>query len=265
MRVAIIGGTGFETIPGATLIREIVETPYGKALVYRGVEDWEDLVFLSRHGVEHTIPPHRINYRANLRALQQLGVQRVLATLAVGSIARHIPPGGLVAVDQFLDFTQGRESTFFNGGREGLAHTIMTNPYCPALRQRLVEVGREMGLQIVPQGTYVCTNGPRLETAAEIRMFALLGGDVVGMTGVPEAPLARELGLHYAALAYSINWAAGLEPEGGEMTFVEQGLDDIKARILQAFVRTLRSETLPACHCEQARLTLHMPQESDEA
>lgn len=260
MRAAIIGGTGFDTLEGIHLRPEKVHTPYGDVLLFQGEEEWEDFFFLPRHGTTHSIPPHRINYRANIKALHQLGVTHVLATLAVGSISAHLPPGSLVVVDQFLDFTQNRESTFFNGGKEGFAHTLMSYPYCSALRQRLVEIGAAMGLEISPGGTYVCTNGPRLETAAEIRMFSILGGDVVGMTGVPEAPLARELGLHYAALAYSINWAAGIE-SGKEITFLEEGVATLKKSILTLFLQTLKSSGLSSCDCESARLTFHPPEE----
>ncbi|MDT8898148.1 S-methyl-5'-thioinosine phosphorylase [Thermanaerothrix sp. 4228-RoL] len=260
MRAAIIGGTGFDTIEGIHLEPEIIHTAYGDVKVYRGGGEWEDIFFLPRHGISHSTPPHRINYRANIKALHQLGVTHVLATLAVGSISAHLPPGSLVAVDQFLDFTQNREGTFFNGGQEGFAHTLMSYPYCPALRQRMIEIGAKLGVSIVPKGTYVCTNGPRLETAAEIRMFSILGGDVVGMTGVPEAPLARELGLHYAALAYSINWAAGIEA-GKEITFIEEGLEALKKSVLTVFLQTLRSSDFPSCECESSRLMFHPPEE----
>lgn len=260
MYVAIIGGTGVYDISGAKFREEIIETPYGRARVYRGENEFEDLIFLTRHGASHSIPPHRINYRANIKALEQLGVERVMATFAVGSLKAHIPPRGLVAVDQFLDFTHGRESTFFGGGKEAFAHSIMSYPYCPALRQRLLEAAADIGLKVEPEGTYVCTNGPRLETAAEVRMYAQLGGDVVGMTGVPEAPLARELGLHYAAVAYSINWAAGLETAGA-MTFVSEGMEELKAKMIRLFIQTLRTAELPPCDCANARLTMHPPED----
>ncbi|RPJ48331.1 MAG: S-methyl-5'-thioadenosine phosphorylase, partial [Chloroflexi bacterium] len=138
------------------------------------------------------------------------GVRHVLATFAVGSLRMTIPPLALVAVDQFLDFTQGRAHTFFAGEHNGFAHTDMTNPLCSGLRAGLLQLAAQRGLNVIPTGVYACTNGPRLETAAEVRMLAQLGGDVVGMTGVPEMPLAREAGLHYAGVAYVINYGAGL-------------------------------------------------------
>jgi len=260
MRVAIIGGTGFYAIDDRELEPQIVDTPFGQAQVYLGQGESEDLVFLTRHGPDHRIPPHRINYRANLKALGQLGVKRVLATFAVGSLQPAIPPRSLVALDQFIDFTQGREATFFDGGRSGLAHTEMTEPYCPGLRERVLALAAERGLEIRPKGTYVCFNGPRFETAAEIRMFAQLGGDVIGMTGVPEVSLARELGIHYAAVALSINWAAGLK---GPVEIVRSGLDKIRAALLSLFVDALRAPALAPCNCESAVMMMHPPAETD--
>ena len=254
MRVAIIGGTGVYAMTGGQFEPQIVDTPFGQAQVYLGQGESEDLVFLTRHGPDHTVPPHRINYRANLKALEQLGVKRILATFAVGSLRPTIPPRSLVALDQFIDFTYGRETTFFDGGRSGLAHVDVTEPYCPGLRERVLALAAERGLEIRPNGTYVCVNGPRFETAAEIRMYAQLGGDVAGMTGVPEVSLARELGFHYAAVALSINWAAGLK---GPVEIVRSGLDEIRAALLSLFVEALRSPSLGPCNCESAVLMVH--------
>ena len=259
MRVAIIGGTGVYAIEGRQFKSHIVDTPFGQAQVYLGQGESEDLVFLTRHGLDHSVPPHRINYRANLKALEQLGVERILATFAVGSLQPTIPPRSLVALDQFIDFTHGRETTFFDGGSSGLAHVDVTEPYCPGLRERVLALAAERGLEIRPKGTYVCVNGPRFETAAEIRMYAQLGGDVAGMTGVPEVSLARELGIHYAAVALSINWAAGLK---GPVEIVRSGLDEIRAALLSLFVEALRSPSLGPCNCESAVLMVHPPEEA---
>jgi len=262
MLSAIIGGTGFYSIPGGKFNEEIIETPFGKAKIYRGEGEYSDLLFLARHGVKHSVPPHKINYKANIKALQILGVKNVLATFAVGSLRESVPPLGLVAIDQFLDFTSGREFTFHEGGKWGFDHTIMTHPYCQSLRKRLLEVAQQKALPIQSAGTYVCTNGPRLETAAEVRMYAQLGGDVVGMTGVPEASLARELGLHYAAVAFSINWCAGLKSEVMEMH--EDGLENLKSSILDLFITTLRTVHIAGCECEHASLGYHPPVEEEE-
>ncbi len=248
MRVAIIGGTGFDSISGGKFQEEIIHTYYGDARLFFGEGDYEDLVFLARHGVDHSVPPHKINYRANIRALKDLGVERVMATFAIGSINEKMPPMSLILLNQFLDFTSGRISTFYDGGESGLVHTEMTEPYCEGLRKKALEIAQMKNIPLHSGGTYVCTNGPRFETAAEIRMYRMLGADVVGMTGVPEVVLARELGLHYAAIAFSINWAAGVQ--GGKIVLYEQGIESLKSKILEIFVDTLKSPSLSGCHCQ---------------
>jgi len=246
MTVAIIAGTAIYDVPGKTLVPETVETPYGPALVYR--VEGEDLVFLARHGISHDTPPHKVNYRANIKALEMLGVKRVLATNAVGSINPEIPPLGLALLTDFLDFTSGRAHTFFDGGKSGVKHVDVSIPYCPTLNKQLLALAPKHGLDLRPNAIYVCTNGPRLESPAEIRMYAQLGGDVVGMTGVPEATLARELGLCYAAVAFSVNWAAGIEKT---IQFVgdSAGFDKIKSGILGLFLETLVTTSDVGC-CE---------------
>lgn len=256
MRGAIIGGTGFDRLTHFDLELTDISTPYGNVPLYLGRGEAEDLVFLPRHGPEHTVPPHRINYRANVMALQQLDVERALATFAVGSLHLNVEPGSLVILDQFLDFTTGREATFFDGGDSGLVHTLVTEPYCPALREQLLAHAPAHALDLVPQGTYACTNGPRFETAAEVRMLAHLGGDVVGMTGVPEAPLVRELGIHYAAVALSINWGAGLVEEEVEIV---RGLEVKKKALIALFVDVLHESVLGTCRCEASNLVVHPP------
>ena len=258
MYSAIIGGTGFDQQLGVELVPEEVETPYGIVPLYRGQGELAELIFLPRHGPEHTVPPHRINYRANLKALALLGVERVLATFAVGSLHTGIAPGSLVLLDQFIDATQGRIGTFFDGGDSGLVHTAMTNPYCPALRSQLLKLASKYKLDLIPEGTYVCTDGPRFESAAEVRMYAQLGGDVVGMTGVPELSLARELGLHYAAVALSINWGAGLEEE----LEIVKGLEGTERALLALFRTVLHQSALTVkCNCESSAHIIHPPVE----
>jgi 5'-methylthioadenosine phosphorylase len=257
-RVAIIGGTGFEKI-GGVFTPEVVETRFGQALVYRGQGDLDHFVFLSRHGVDHTIPPHRINYRANIMALKKLEVDRALATYAVGSLRLDIAPMAMVLVDQFMDFTYGRECTFFDGGKSGLAHTEMSDPYCPVLRQQVLTKAAERGMKLLPHGNYVATNGPRLETAAEVRMFAQLGGDVVGMTGVPEAPLCREMGIHFAAVAFSINYGAGLT---GPIKFEEAGQDELRQALTELFMDVLNTPMDFNCGCQTSTWISHPPEEN---
>lgn len=245
-------------MPGLESDPKVIQTRFGEAQVFVGLGKEQDLVFLPRHGPGHTVPPHRINYRANIQALKDLGVQRVLAIFAVGSLQQDVPPRSLVALDQLLDFSHGRETTFYDGQAPGVGHTDMTEPFCSALRQALLQNASAFGLTIRPRGMYICINGPRFETAAEVRWFAQLGGDVVGMTGMPEAALARELGIHYAAIAHSINWAAGLK---GEVELVETS-KDVQIAILELCIKTLRVEALDKCGCENATYFVHPPSAS---
>ena len=240
MTAGIIAGTAIYSIPSIDMEETIIDTPYGEALILQGTGDNSDLVFLPRHGPKHSTPPHKINYRANIKALEILGIKYVLAAYAVGSINREIPPLGLVAIDDFIDFTSSREATFFDGGVNQIRHIDLSEPFCPELRNKLLDLAPEFGLKIKPGGTYVSTNGPRLESPAEIRMFEKLGGDVVGMTAVPELVLAKELDICFAAVAFSVNWAAGIEEA---INFVEDGLSDLGNSLLALFIRTLREIT----------------------
>ncbi|MFO8061235.1 MAG: S-methyl-5'-thioinosine phosphorylase [Bacillota bacterium] len=216
LKLGIIGGTGVYDLDLLTFEEEeLMRTDCGAARVSvgrygSGTDQYLPVVFLPRHGPGHSTPPHRINYRANIRALKDLGVTCVFATTAVGSLREDIGPGQMVLLDQFVDFTRTRHYTFFDGGAEGVRHTDMTYPYDESLRQILIDVARERELDLRPRGTYFCTEGPRFETAAEIRLFGRLGGDVVGMTNVPEVILANELGLKYAAVSLVTNYGAGL-------------------------------------------------------
>jgi 5'-methylthioadenosine phosphorylase len=238
MTVGIIAGTAIYNIPSIVMEEIRVDTPYGEALLLQGREGDQDLYFLPRHGPKHTIPPHKVNYRANIKAFESIGVKHLLAAYAVGSIHPGIPPLGLIAFDDFLDFTSGREATFFDGDQQSLKHVDMSEPLCPELRAALLRYAPDFDLEIKPNGTYVATNGPRLESPAEIKMFATLGADVVGMTAVPEITLAKELGLCMAAVGFSVNWAAGIEDE---ISFVEKGLESLVAKLMDLFIRTLRS------------------------
>lgn len=258
MEKAIIAGTGIYEIPGFDFEQKVIDTPYGAALVNVGRKDGFELAFLARHGLDHSTPPHRVNFRANLKALQMLGVKHVLATYAVGSISREIPPMGLALLTDFLDFTSGRAFTFFDGGKSGLVHTNMDVPYCPTLRAKILELAPAFELNVQPQAVYVATNGPRFETPAEIRMYAKLGGDVVGMTGVPEVALARELNMHFAGLAYSINWAAGMEET---MEFVSGQMADIRQRMIALMIQTLQEPVVFNCGCESTKMVMVPPEE----
>lgn len=184
-------------------------TRYGECFMGRSTVSGKEVLLVPRHGPSYSLPPHRINYRAILRSVKDAGASYVIATNAVGSINRRMKPKDLVVPDQILDFTKGRTETFFDG-EGGVIFTDVTNPYSESIRNALYKAAKRSKIRIHSSGTYVCTEGPRFETAAEIEMFSRLGGDVVGMTGVPEAFLARELGLEYATLCVVTNWAAGI-------------------------------------------------------
>jgi 5'-methylthioadenosine phosphorylase len=213
VRLAVIGGTGvYDPKMLANTREEIIPTPYGDAKVVVGDLNGEPVIFMQRHGAGHKVPPHKINYRANIWALKKAGVQQVLATTAVGSINRNFAPGHFVLPDQFLDYTFGRAHTFFEGGELGVVHTDFTEPYCGHLRSIIKAQADRLGLTCHNGGVYVCTNGPRFETPAEIRAYERLGGDLVGMTSVPECTLAKEAGLCYATISMVTNFAAGISP-----------------------------------------------------
>ena len=217
--VAIIGGTGLTSLSGLHIVRrEMVKTPFGKPScpVVHGILSDTEVVFLPRHGVGHTIPPHQINYRANIWALKQVGVQAVLAVNAVGGIHPDLEPGQLMLPDQIIDYTWSRGHTFFEHELTRVVHIDFTNPYSARLRDALCEAASDAGIEVWKTGTYATTQGPRLETAAEIDRLERDGCDVVGMTGMPEAALAKELSLEYAACAVIVNHAAGRGP--GEIT-----------------------------------------------
>lgn len=250
-RVAVIGGTGVYD-PGIleNVKEETISTRFGDARVAVGLYQGHEVAFLARHGAGHSLPPHLINYRANIEALRVLGVQRVVATAAVGSLNPLMEPGDFVLVDQFLDFTKGRPATFYEGGERGVVHCDVTHPYCPHLREILYQVGTGIGLKLHPDGIYVCTEGPRFETAAEIKMFRMLGGDVVGMTSVPECVLAREVGMCYATVAMVTNMAAGIAVDRlthSEVLEVMAGNITNLRRLLMESLAVI--DVVPQCGC----------------
>jgi len=236
--LAIIGGSGLNQLATLELRRrEVVRTPYGEpsgALTF-GCLSGCDIVFLARHGYGHTIPPHKVNYRANLWALDHVQVRQVISIASVGGIGAGLGPGSLAVPDQIIDYTHGREATFHAGSDSRVVHVDFTTPYTEALRQRLLQAAQAAGETIRDGGTYAATQGPRLETAAEINRLERDGADMVGMTGMPEAALARELGLSYAALAVVVNHAAG---RGSSNEGIN--LDDINAVSRQAMARVQR-------------------------
>jgi 5'-methylthioinosine phosphorylase len=232
--LAIIGGTGLTRLKNLEIERrEVMHTPYGEpsGALTIGTLCGKDVVFLARHGYGHTIPPHRVNYRANLWALKEHGVQRIIAVCAVGGIRADIVPAAVVIPDQIIDYTWSRDHTFFETDLTAVTHIDFTEPYCRELRERLISSAHRAGVDVLTSGTYGATQGPRLETAAEIDRLERDGCDMVGMTGMPEAALARELELCYAVCAVSANDAAGRSPGPIEMADIEQNLNTGMARV----------------------------------
>ncbi|MDX1489797.1 MAG: S-methyl-5'-thioinosine phosphorylase [Pseudohongiellaceae bacterium] len=212
--IAVIGGTGLSdpALLGSHEIKSIL-TPYADQevqlyLVKRGSVP---VIFLPRHGREHSCAPHSINYRANIWALREIGVTKILAVNAVGGINENMGPGQIALPKQIIDYSWGREHSFSQHGK--VLHIDFTNPYSEPLRASLLAAASALGVSVWPHGVYACTQGPRLETAAEVQRIRRDGGDMIGMTGMPEAALARELDLDYASIAVSVNWAAGLGDE----------------------------------------------------
>lgn len=236
--IAIIGGTGLTALNGLEIQgEEDLATPYGtpSGPLTRGSLAAKSILFLPRHGYRHSIPPHKVNYRANIAALKEAGAEFVLAVNAVGGISAEMQAGVLSIPDQIIDYTWGREHTFYDGGESGVEHIDFTHPYCESLRANLVEAGRTAAIDLLDYGTYAVTQGPRLETPAEIDRLARDGCHLVGMTGMPEAALAREAGLCYASISVVANMAAGRGE--GEITMAEieanlkTGMDKVRQLI----------------------------------
>jgi len=252
VKIAIISGTGFERPFGDTE-RLRLETPYGMAQPLSiGKVDDTGVVFLRRHGPEHMVPPHRINYRANVYALYDLGVERIIAVNAVGAINRDFKPSDIVIPHDFVDFTKLRSTTFYD--EAPVTHVDVSQPYCPEMRSLLVENAKKSGLQVWDKAVLVCTEGPRFETPAEIEMFRRLGCDVVGMTGIPEAVLARELEMCYATVCFVSNMAAGIH-EGLTPFEVSRVSEKIMPKLEQALTVTIKALPIQrkgSCPCANA-------------
>lgn len=211
-KIGLIGGSGLYDIKGFVLKqKKSITTPFGKPSdqYLIGKIGKTDIVFLPRHGKKHNIPPHMINYRANIWGFKKLGVERILSICAVGGIKKGLKTGDIVILDQIMDMTKNRKSTFYNG-KGGVVHIDFTEPYCPELRRIILKAGKQARIPLKNGGNYVAVEGPRLETASEIKGFKLLGGDVVGMTGMPEASLAREMEMCYSGISVVANYAAGI-------------------------------------------------------
>ncbi|MEE1150776.1 MAG: S-methyl-5'-thioadenosine phosphorylase [Methanobrevibacter sp.] len=211
--IGIIGGSGVYEIThkADSCTEKIIRTDYGDVEVSILEIFGKKVAFIPRHAAGHSIPPHKINFRANIDALKNVGVTKIIATNSVGSMNEDMPPGSFVIPDDFLDFSQDRVKTFYE---DKVVHIDVTEAYCPSLRDVLAQSG-----DVILGGTYVCTEGPRFETPAEIKMFKMLGGDLVGMTGVPEVTLAREREICYNSICIVSNYASGISPD--ELTIDE--------------------------------------------
>jgi 5'-methylthioadenosine phosphorylase len=254
-KIGVIGGSGLYSMGGLEIKGErMLRTPYGNPSdrFVIGSFGTKEIIFLPRHGSGHSIPPHMINYRANVWGFRKLGVRNILSISAVGGIGKGIKPGDIVLPDQIIDMTKNRINSFYDG-KEGVIHIDFTDPYCPNTRKILIKAGKRAGIPLINRGTYVAVEGPRLETASEIRSFSILGGDFVGMTCMPEAALARELELCYAGISVVANYAAGI---GKKKLTTKEVMDEMREatdkirRLLQATLETVGEPG--KCSCQEA-------------
>ncbi|MFA5537430.1 MAG: S-methyl-5'-thioinosine phosphorylase [Bacillota bacterium] len=256
MKAAIIGGTGIYKIGAGFLPAKII-TPYGEVVVnsLTLAENQKELAFLARHGANHKLPPHKINYRANIWALKELGVTHVFAINAVGSLNPRQKPGELTLFTDFIDATKNRPATFFDG-QTGVIHTSMTDPYCFELRRLIAEQGKAKGLQF-HTGIYIGTEGPRFETAAEISAYRQWGADLVGMTGIPEVILAKELGLCYAGIGIITNWATGIAHDHQKKEILG-AVEENKKILTEFLIELIQNSELNQnnCHCQNATMNM---------
>jgi len=228
-KIAIIGGTGLTSLNNLTILhREIVQTPYGEPSgpLTQGEICGTEVIFLARHGYGHTIPPHKVNYRANMWALHEAGASYIIAVNAVGGITEQFKPASISIPDQLIDYTHSRKNTYFEEGLTQVVHVDFTEPYCEKLRQLIISKAKINNIELIESATYAATQGPRLESMAEINKLEKDGCDIVGMTGMPETALARELELCYASIAVVANYAAGKSNNHITMELIEQNLTE---------------------------------------
>jgi 5'-methylthioadenosine phosphorylase len=257
IKTAIIAGSGVETL--FSCIKPVeMETPYGTARAFIEKAAGRKIVFLPRHGPNHSVPPHKINYRANICALNKMGVERVLATNAVGAINQTFKPGDFAVPHDFVDFTKRRCATFYD--EAPVTHIDVSDAYCQQMRELMIQAAKNVGIQAWDKAVLVCTEGPRLETPAEINMFRQMGCDLVGMTSFPEVVLSKEVGICYASICYISNMAAGMQerlaaralsevskrimPKLGEMLIKAVQILPLKRNDLCTCVSTLRNARL---------------------
>lgn len=254
IKIAIIGGTGVYNQSLLKKEREItVETKYGSVTLKQGEYKDRTVYFMARHGGKHSVPPHLVNYRANIAALKILEADAVISTAAVGTLRREMPPGSRVVIDQFIDYTRSRALTFYEGEEGFVVHTDFTEPYCRDIRLEILKSGRELGQELVDGGCYVCCEGPRFETPAEVHMIDKWGGDLVGMTNIPEVVLAREAGLCYATIALPTNYAAGISETPLTHEEVLEEMDKTKPQLDQLLAKCIENmKAERSCSCREA-------------
>lgn len=251
MKYGIIGGTGIYNLKKISE-EKTISTPFGDINITVVKSGLDEIVFLPRHGKEHKMPPHKVNYRGNIWALKEYGVEKILAIAAVGSLKEEIAIGDMIVINDFIDFTKNRIGTFFEGNNGKVAHVSMIDPYCKGLRKKLKDKG------LVREGIYVCTEGPRFETAAEIRFYASIGGDVVGMTNVPEVVLAKELGLCYACVGIVTNMCTGLVKKETSTKEILDTVEKAKEKITEIFVEIISEDKgeKEECNCSNSLVGL---------
>lgn len=252
IKMAVIGGTGLEKMFADTKQLRL-KMPYGAASpIFIGEVAGKEVAFLPRHGPAHSVPPHKVNFRANMFALHKIGVERVIATSAVGAINRNFKPGDLVIPHDFVDFTKLRAATFYD--EAPVTHVDFSQPYCPEMRELLIRTVKDFGIHSWGKAVLVCTEGPRYETPAEIEMFRHLGCDIVGMTCCPEAVLARELEMCYATVCYVSNMAAGIQERltAVELSEISKKISPVLEQVLIGTIKDLPTKRGGHCPCADA-------------
>lgn len=253
MKIAIIGGTGVNDSSFIENSCQIsVNTTYGEIDLIKGNIENTEVYFMERHSKGHKLIPSKVNYKGNITALKMLGIDYIVSTAAVGSI-NNCKVGDFVILDDFIDCTKNRSCTFFDQGNAGIAHVDMSKPYCATIRKSLIQAFNKTGTSVIENGTYVCTEGPRFETPAEISMYKLLGADVVGMTNVPEVVLAREAALCYATVALVTNYAAGISKNPLTTREVNDNMCNMNEKLknaLQYFIKNISNEKI--CNCNSS-------------
>ena len=254
-KIAIIGGTGIYSPEALQGFEErIIATPYGQALCNIGELAGNQVIFITRHGVGHKTAPHKVNYRANIWALRSLGTEEIFATTAVGSLNPAMKAGHFVVCSNVLDFTKSRINTFYDTPERGVVHVDFSYPYCPCVRERVIRCLEKLDIPFHKEGVYVATEGPRFESAAEIKAYAMLGGDLVGMTNMPECILAREAEMCYSTCSIVTNMAAGISPTPlSHMEVVEamgKSINNMN-KLIAAFVND-NEPVVATCGCHTA-------------